>query len=361
MLDLFFVLARTTLAPNNPILTDAAYDHLSRAASLLGFQLTDNHEYPHSISPPPSVTEEGFANFVRCLSGAFHSLGGTLYQAGKYGSAIRFLRRGCHVGVVALRLRKNCDAKILDNTHEQQKLATSKEAEGWGQLRDQLSRRWELLGVCCSKIGDRQVGSELDFALRYGLRAFHLPQGAYEAFVECLSSYVFPHTFVELVRTIGPAGAFEVALSLKQAAVIIDRVTYMAACELLRPPAQVSLKQLISSISIGDAENLEEDRHCIIGAILERQVDSLAGSLWKPDVQSVVSGILSDCVLTYDPENRPIRRAGIMLRTLELAYYTGVANGEVQLAQSAEDIESLLSLEVHQSFIITEVPFLLAR
>ena len=174
LLDLFFVLARTTLAPNNPILTDAAYDHLSRAAGVLGFQLADNHECPHSISPPPSVTEEGFANFVRCLSGAFHSLGGTLYQAGKYGSAIRFLRRGCHIGVVALRLRRNSDATILDNTHEQQKSVTRKEAEGWGQLRDQLSRRWELLGVCCSKIGDRQVGSELEFVLRYGLRAFYL-------------------------------------------------------------------------------------------------------------------------------------------------------------------------------------------
>jgi len=135
----------------------------------------------------------------------------------------------------------------------------------------------------------------------------------------------------------------------------------MATCELLRPPAQVSLKQLISSISIGDAENLEEDRRCIVGAILERQVDSLAGSLWKPDVQSVVSEILSDCVLTYDPENRPIRRAGVMLRTLELAYYTGTTNGDVQLAKSAEEIESLLSLEVHPFFIVIEVPFLLAR
>jgi separase len=138
-----------------------------------------------------------------------------------------------------------------------------------------------------------------------------------------------------------------VAISVKQAAVIIDRVTYMATCELLRPPAQVSLKQLINSISIGDAENLEEDRRCIVGAILERQVDSLAGSLWKPDVQNVVSGILSDCILTYDPENRPIRRAGVMLRTLELTYYTGAANGDVQLANSSEEIESLLSLEVH--------------
>ena len=44
----------------------------------------------------------------------------------------------CRVGVVTLRLRTNRDPKILDNAHEQQKVATGKEAEGWGHLRDQL-------------------------------------------------------------------------------------------------------------------------------------------------------------------------------------------------------------------------------
>lgn len=155
------MLARTTLAPNNPVLTDAAYDLLFRAARLLGFQLTNDCEYSHTISPPSSVTEEAFANFVRCLSGAFHSLGGTLYQAGKYGSAIRFLRCGCPLGAVALRLRRSCDLKNPSSAQKQPKIPGSKEAEGWGQLHDQLSRRWELLGVSCSKIGDRQVSQNL--------------------------------------------------------------------------------------------------------------------------------------------------------------------------------------------------------
>ena len=157
-LDLFFVLARTTLAPNNPVLTDAAYDLLFRAARLLGIQPTNDYEYSQTISPPSSVTEQAFANFVRCLSGAFHSLGGTLYQAGKYGSAIRFLRRGCPLGAVALRLRRSWN---LSSAQEQPKTPGSKEAEGWEQLHDQLSRRWELLGVSCSKIGDRQVSQSL--------------------------------------------------------------------------------------------------------------------------------------------------------------------------------------------------------
>lgn len=155
------MLARTTLAPNNPVLTDAAYDILFRAARILGFQLTNDCKHSHTISPPSSVTEEAFANFVRCLSGAFHSLGGMLYQAGKYGSAIRFLRRGCPLGAVALRLRRSCDSRNLSSAREQPNTPGSKESEGWGQLHDQLSRRWELLGVSCSKIGDRQVSQSL--------------------------------------------------------------------------------------------------------------------------------------------------------------------------------------------------------
>ena len=182
LLDLLFVLARTTLAPNNPVLTDAAYDLLLRAAHILGFQLTNDYEYSHTISSPSSITEEAFANFVRCLSGAFHTLGGTLYQAGKYGSAIRFLRSGCPLGTVALRLRRSCDLGKLSSAQDQSKTPGSKEAEGWGQLHDQLSRRWELLGVSCSKIGDRKVSQSLTsfsntvpslLSPTGGLRSFH--------------------------------------------------------------------------------------------------------------------------------------------------------------------------------------------
>ena len=159
MLDLLFVLARTTLAPNNPVLTDTAYDLLARAACLLGLQLdNDSHEY---IPTSPLANEESFANFIRCLSGAFHSLGATLYQAGKYGTSIRFLRQGCRAGRVALHLHGNYTERNQGDAQEPRKVASGKEAEGWETLRGHLSRRWELLGVCYSKIGDRQVGPVL--------------------------------------------------------------------------------------------------------------------------------------------------------------------------------------------------------
>lgn len=120
----------------------------------------------------------------------------------------------------------------------------------------------------------------------------------------------------------------------------------MASCELLRPPTEVSLKRLISSISIDGVDDPEEDRRCVVGAILERQIDSLTGNLWKPDVQSAVAGLLSDCVSIYNPENRPIRRAGVMLRLLELSFYTGAPDGDAQLEKSADEIKTLLGHEV---------------
>lgn len=171
-------------------------------------------------------------------------------------------------------------------------------------------------------------------------------QGAYDAFVGCLGSCVFPHTFVESVRSIGHEGAFGASPSLKQTAVIVDRVTYMATCELLRPPTEISLKQLITSIPIDGATDLEEERRCVVGAILERQVESLSGNLWKPDVQSVVMELLSDCISTYDAANRPIRRAGVMLKILEFNYYSGAAHEDLRLSESAAEIEGLLSQDV---------------
>ena len=43
------------------------------------------------------------------------------------------------------------DGSCESNTTDQ------REMEGWKQLEEQLYRRWELLGVCYVKFGDRKV------------------------------------------------------------------------------------------------------------------------------------------------------------------------------------------------------------
>jgi separase len=73
-----------------------------------------------------------------------------MYQAGRHGTTIGFLKDACVLGVEALNMWK-MDSSVGEGRRE-------KVEEGWRQLEEQLYRRWELLGVCYSKIGDRKVG-----------------------------------------------------------------------------------------------------------------------------------------------------------------------------------------------------------
>ena len=98
------------------------------------------------------------ANYVRCVSGTFHNLAGTLYQAGRHGAAIGFLVNGCKLGQEALSLRVVGLHKDSDsNGSGESTAADQRETDGWKQVEEQLYRRWELLGVCYVKIGDRKV------------------------------------------------------------------------------------------------------------------------------------------------------------------------------------------------------------
>jgi separase len=141
-LDTLFTLARAGLNVTDPQTYDSAYDHLARAAVILEVEADGMSKEPvhDAVADIP--------NYARCVSGAFHNLAGTLYQGGKYGSAVRFLREACTLGVKALNMRR------VDRVGGEGKVE-----EGWRQLEDQLYRRWELLGVCYSKIGDRKVSS----------------------------------------------------------------------------------------------------------------------------------------------------------------------------------------------------------
>jgi hypothetical protein len=75
-----------------------------------------------------------------------------MYQAGRHGTAIGFLKDACALGVKALGMWKKMPG--VDKKEDR----NEKAEDGWHQLEDQLYRRWELLGVCYSKIGDRKVG-----------------------------------------------------------------------------------------------------------------------------------------------------------------------------------------------------------
>jgi separase len=112
-----------------------AYNFLAQAVTLLDFD---------DVAERASDSEQEVrANFVRCTSANFHNLASLLCQGELYGHAVRFLMQGCDLGERALRM------------HCRQGPANQEEA--WVILAQQLYRRWELLGACYSKVGDRKV------------------------------------------------------------------------------------------------------------------------------------------------------------------------------------------------------------
>lgn len=138
--DTLFVLARKAVVVTDPRTYKPAYDYLARAMSILNIDETND---------VASCDAADRANYFRCLSGAFHNIAGTLYQAERHGSAIGFLKDGCELGVKALDLRKTSVSNQMEGG--------GKKEDAWKQLEEQLYRRWQLLGVCYSKIGDRKV------------------------------------------------------------------------------------------------------------------------------------------------------------------------------------------------------------
>ncbi|KAJ6525608.1 peptidase family C50-domain-containing protein [Mycena capillaripes] len=266
VLDTLFALARTKLNVHDPRTHGPPYEFLARAAALLDIKFDD--------------VAADKATYARCISGAFHNIAGTLYQAGKHGAAIRYLRDGCTLGKMALDM--HAAAATVRKEDER------KTEEGWRQLEEQLWRRWELLGVCYSKIGDRKL--------------------AFESFMDCIRG--FPYSLYGFAKHIHRA-TFEVLPAAVQLGTIVDRVTYLGACELLLSPEKVSAL----SLGMSDAN--------ITGALLERQIQSLDDSRWKESTRTMVQALLRAALDVYDETNMPVRRARTLLRYLDFSYHAG--------------------------------------
>ena len=141
LVDVFFTLARSRLKPVDVESHTPALGFLERAVAAVNSAMTG------------TITNEDAATLIRCISGTLHNLGGTLYAAGCLGGAVRFLKEGCILGRRVLEMYTNARADTQGDQGDREK-------EGRQQLEEQLFRRYELLGVCHSKIGDRKVRRE---------------------------------------------------------------------------------------------------------------------------------------------------------------------------------------------------------
>ncbi|KAI0700451.1 peptidase family C50-domain-containing protein [Cytidiella melzeri] len=275
-LDSLFTLAKSTLNVSRATSINQAFDWLSDALSLV------------TTTRETSLKLAERANFLRCISGVFHNLGATLYQAGHHSHAVRFFEQSCPVSEDALKMH---DTALVDVQ------VTPDRDDQWASLEDQLHRRWEILGVCQSKTGDRK--------------------GAFSAFRSCIRTFPFHvQAFVKKTALCSNATLFDDSPSTKHIATVIDRMTYMGICDLFLPAEEVSLKaQRIADVS-------DSESNAVLGALLERQAEGLDSSKWKPAVHNAICRILQDALEVYPPQNMPVRRARVMLKCFELTSST---------------------------------------
>jgi len=142
------------------------------------------------------------------------------------------------------------------------------------------------------------------------------------------------------VETNALSVVFSSSVSLKQLAIIIDRATYIGTCELLLQPSEISLKRPLEASGLSTT---------VVGAILERQIEGLEGSLWKESVQKVVKALLADASGAYPQGDMPVRRARILILCLEFGYRAG--DGVSRHPDDiGEETEELLGRNVCQVF-----------
>ncbi|EDR03598.1 uncharacterized protein LACBIDRAFT_307095 [Laccaria bicolor S238N-H82] len=313
VLDSLFVLARTALNVQDPRTYVPAFEHLSGAVSIL--------------DSVPQDADVDRANYMRCISGTYYNVSGSLYQATRYGAAVPFLREACLLGAKALSM--NGRGKGKGKGKEE---ATKSKVDGemeWNQLEEQLYRRWELLAVCYSKNGDRK--------------------NAYDAFQRCICTFPFTSSGFEAqmdAKSVGDIFGASASSSVKQLMATIDRVSYIGACELLLPPEDVSLRFPQRFAASHDGNPVMDPG--VVGVLLEQQIDGLQPSQWKEGVRGVFVKLLRDSLYVYDAASFPIRRSRVLIRCMAFAYRDSgddwaVILGNVQ--EMGSEVERLLTAQ----------------
>lgn len=86
------------------------------------------------------------AEMIKVVSNAYYICGAALYKEGKGGSAVGLFKVSCELGARALDVVRKCGDVSAEG-----------EVHTWAAHKELMSRRWELMGVCAAKGGDRKV------------------------------------------------------------------------------------------------------------------------------------------------------------------------------------------------------------
>jgi separase len=322
-LDTYFVLSRVTLIPTDADSHTRSYKLLEKASLFPGLAIHDTESNTHQSTniANGSIDASMRANYVRCISGAFHNLSAVLYQAGKHASAARFLRQACELGLRALEIHQKASVNE----------AGEDKTQVWTQLADQVYRRWELLGVCYSKIGERKVRLSPLRPIFYLRVSFKL---AYKAFIEAIAACA--HADTSLEHAAASSGLDQLFGTHPQLGHIVDRATYIATSDLLLAPAEVPLNvplRVSRSAVLGRSVSSS-----VLGVVLERQVICLEQNKWKEHARDAIRATLAELLNIYSPDRMPLRRLRVLVKCLQMGYYSG----NISLGPAELDAETIL-------------------
>ncbi|KAH9848957.1 peptidase family C50-domain-containing protein [Lenzites betulinus] len=322
-----FALSRTAFVLNNPDTYATAGKYLERATALVHSASQPSHNAGSDVASSSqcttpqvsstSLTRQQLANYTRCIAGAYYNCALQLHQSGRLAHAVPFLEEACARADAAVREYRSAGA--LGDSED-----GAAKREVWKQLEEQLCRRWELLAVCHAKTGDRQL--------------------AYDAFVKSIRAFPYAlHDVAELAAKTPPSAFFEASAPgpLKHLAALVDRVTYMAACELFRAPETIPVS---AWPEFSDA--LQGEHAAIVGVLMERQLTCLEECRWKEGVGAVMDAILNSAEALYASGGWAVRRARVLVRRMEIGYQReGGDASYADMKQLGDEIEASLAPE----------------
>ncbi|WAQ82072.1 hypothetical protein PtA15_2A385 [Puccinia triticina] len=260
--ETLIALAESSFQLNSPDSHHKALKHLSQCAPLL------------QLLPEPDVS------VIRCLTSTYYNTGVALYQADKLAMAINFVRPSCEL--------PSRFFKILQTDAVPPTWSHYDDANGELEvLKRQLLKRWELLAICYLQIDKSQ---------------------SYQAYVSAVAS----HSEVDF-RTLGKiaddgSGPQCAVDALPGLCKLVQRVTWLAACDMLLPMSKCSLLESLAPNQLSSSE---------IGAILELQLQYLYQNTRKSECRLALKAILDDCSQIYQPAAHPFRRARTLIRLME--------------------------------------------
>lgn len=262
-------LSKSRFVPGQTWTYAAVYDYLDRASTFIEFPLLhQGHDLDY------------FVKLTKCVAGTLMNTAIALYQINHYSHAVRFLTLCCNL------TSQLWDSLTAIDTASSAPTTIKLIEESRSYFRTALTKRWELLGDCYSKVGDRK--------------------SAYHAFLKALK-FSSLEDLNDPSRTLLPGEIFSQPL-LKRIGTLVERITYITVFDLFLQEEASLYATFASEVS---AEAL--------GLILEHQVFVLEKGISRPEVRSVVDKILTDTLRVYD-DQYPIRRARIVVWQIDFAY-----------------------------------------